>query len=128
MSVGRPPGQTREALRHAARQMTQQHGCATLRAIAAAACVPCPDGDDWSGPGDRVGVSMSLAKSVFRDMVRAGELVQCGRTKAAGSAHWIGMYEFIEPQAWGALAADAASLDLVCAAWARPAATARRRS
>jgi hypothetical protein len=65
----------------------------------------------WREAAVRAGVGYAVACHTVKNMVRAGELVECGREKPAGSRVWRVVYELVgcdasaegPVQAWGGI-------------------------
>lgn len=49
----------------------------------------------WRVAAERAGVGYAVACHTVKNMVRAGELVECGRHKAPGSRVWRCEYELV---------------------------------
>lgn len=111
----RPQGIIRVALRESAQRLAGEKGGASWREIASSATNAVP--------GGRVqrGVAPKLARQTVKNMVYAGELVEVGREKPAGSTHWHALYAPPEPPAEMASGSDFAlrSLNDLVSGWAR---------
>jgi hypothetical protein len=65
----------------------------------------------WREAAVRAGVGYTVACHTVKNMVRAGELVECGREKAQGGRVWRSVYELVGgadvdldlPKAWAGI-------------------------
>jgi len=88
----RPKGVVRQALGQAAARLAEERGGASWRAIASAATITVDDSQRYGAERVQRGVAPSLARQTVKNMVHAGELVEVGREKLAGSFHWHALY------------------------------------
>lgn len=113
----RPQGIIRRVLREAAARLADERGGATWRQIASCAELRV-DGAAIAGESVQRGVAPGVARQTIKNMVHAGELVEVGREKPAGSAHWSALYA-PAPTPDAAEAANDRELGELMTAWAR---------
>jgi hypothetical protein len=108
------------ALRESAIRLANERGGASWREIASAATLKVDGFERVGSEQMQRGVSPKVARQTVKNMVFAGELVEVGREKRAGSNHWHAIYAPPEPQL-EAPAADSAmrSLNDMLSSWAR---------
>lgn len=87
----RPPGIIRRVLRESAERLAQERGGATWRQIASGAEIRV-EGGGLAGETVQRGVAPGVARQTIKNMVYAGELIEVGREKPAGSRHWCALY------------------------------------
>lgn len=108
------------ALRESAIRLANERGGASWREIASGAALKVDGFQRVGGEQVQHGVSPKLARQTVKNMVFAGELVEVGREKRAGSNHWHALYAPPEPQLEAPPAASAMrSLNDLVSSWAR---------
>ena len=115
----RPTGPVRLALREAAVQLRQERGGASWREIASTATWRVDSCMSVGGEHVQRGVAPKLARQTIKNMVYAGELVEVGREKRAGSPHWHALYAPADPATVETGERSVSCLNALVSGWAR---------